>query len=50
LIPLLSNEDVQEKLRVHLPDGIIILNTEKELRESIQSPQFRQAVSAFRFV
>jgi len=47
LIPLLSNKDVQEKLRVHLPEGNTILNTEDELRESIRSPEFRQAVNAF---
>jgi hypothetical protein len=41
---------VQEKFRVHLPEGNIIPNTEKELRESIQSSQFRQIVNAFRFV
>ncbi len=38
---------MQEKLRAHLPEGTTILSTEKELRESIQSPQFRQAVTAF---
>ncbi len=41
---------MQEKLRVHLPENNTIPSTEKELRESIQSPQFRQVVSAFRFV
>ncbi|CAF0847396.1 unnamed protein product [Rotaria sp. Silwood1] len=47
LVPLLANKDVQEKLRAHLPEGSTIPNTEEELKESIQSPQFRQAVSAF---
>jgi 26S proteasome regulatory subunit N13 len=47
LIPLLSNKDVQEKLRVYLPEGNLIFSTEKELRDSIQSPQFRQIVNAF---
>ncbi|CAF2809551.1 unnamed protein product [Rotaria sp. Silwood2] len=47
LIPLLANKDVQEKLLAHLPEGSTVPNTEKELKESIQSPQFRQAVSAF---
>jgi len=47
LIPILSNKDVQESLRAHLPDGSTISGSEKELRESIQSPQFRQAVSTF---
>ncbi len=41
---------MQEKLRVYLPEGNTILTTEKELRDSIQSPQFRQIVNAFRFV
>jgi hypothetical protein len=48
LVPILSNKDVQEKLRAHLPDGIVMFNTEKDLRDSIQSPQFRQAVGTFR--
>ncbi|CAF2914388.1 unnamed protein product [Rotaria sp. Silwood2] len=47
LVPLLANKDVQEKLLAHLPEGSTVPNTEKELKESIQSPQFRQAVSAF---
>jgi hypothetical protein len=41
---------VQEKLRVYLPEDNAIPSTEQELRESIQSPQFRQVVNAFRFV
>ncbi|CAF1319094.1 unnamed protein product [Adineta ricciae] len=47
LIPILSKKEVQETLRSHLPDGSTIPGTEKELRDSIQSPQFRQAVSTF---
>lgn len=47
LVPILSNKDVQEKLRPHLPDGNSLPSSERELRESIQSPQFRQAVSTF---
>ncbi|UJR15845.1 hypothetical protein I4U23_002771 [Adineta vaga] len=47
LIPLLSNKDIQEKLRSHLPEGHSISNTEKELRESIQSPEFQQITNAF---
>ncbi|CAF3564199.1 unnamed protein product [Rotaria sordida] len=47
LIPILSNKDIQETLRTHLPEGSTISVSENELRESIQSPQFRQAVSAF---
>lgn len=50
LVPVLSNKDVQEKLRAHLPEGTTLPSTEKELRDSIQSPQFRQAVSVFRSV
>jgi len=50
LVPILSNKDIQEALRAHLPDGSTIPGSEQELRESIQSPQFRQAVSTFRFV
>ncbi|CAF0963581.1 unnamed protein product [Adineta steineri] len=47
LIPILSNKEVQETLRAHLPDGNVVSGSEKELRESVQSPQFRQAVSTF---
>ncbi|CAF1029896.1 unnamed protein product [Rotaria sp. Silwood1] len=47
LIPILSNKDVQETLRSHLPEGSTVSGSEKELRESIQSPQFRQAVGTF---
>ncbi|CAM4757449.1 unnamed protein product [Rotaria magnacalcarata] len=47
LIPILSNKDVQESLRAHLPEGSTITGSEKELRDSIQSPQFRQAVGSF---
>ncbi|CAF4511793.1 unnamed protein product [Rotaria socialis] len=47
LIPILSNKDVQESLRAHLPEGSTITGSEKELRDSIQSPQFRQAVGTF---
>lgn len=47
LVPILSNNDVQERLRAHLPEGQTIPTSERELRESIQSPQFRQAVSTF---
>ncbi|CAF0810620.1 unnamed protein product [Rotaria sordida] len=47
LVSLLANKDVQEKLRAHLPEDNTIPNTEEELKESIQSPQFRQIVSAF---
>ena len=50
LVPILSNKDVQERLRAHLPEGQSIPNNERELRESIQSPQFRQAVGTFGFV
>lgn len=47
LVPILSNKDVQERLRAHLPEGQSIPTSERELRESIQSPQFRQAVETF---
>lgn len=49
-MPVLSNKDVQEKLRPHLPEGYSFPKNESEYRDTIQSPQFRQAVSAFRFV
>lgn len=47
LIPLLSNKNVQEKLRPHLPEGYNLPVNENEFRDIISSPQFRQAVSAF---
>ncbi|CAF1413675.1 unnamed protein product [Adineta steineri] len=47
LIPLLSNKDVQNKIRTRLPDGHNIPSTEKELRDSIQLPQFQPILDAF---
>lgn len=50
LIPLLIHEDVQQKLRAHLPAETILSSTEQELRASLQSPQPLQTISALRTV
>lgn len=41
---------MQEKLRIYLSEDNQIPNTEKELRDSINSPQFLQLINAFRFI
>jgi len=47
LIPMLCDEKVRESLVAHLPDAANIPKTEAELKETIHSPQFQQACSAF---
>merc|ERR1712176_1020783 len=47
LIPMLANENVRKSLVEHLPDAANIPKTEAELKETIHSPQFQQACSAF---
>ena len=38
---------VQERLKPFLPQGESLKSTEEELRETIHSPSFRQAMSSF---
>ena len=47
LIPMLANENVRKSLVEHLPDASNIPKTEAELKETIHSPQFQQAVGIF---
>jgi len=47
LIPMLADEKVREALAAHLPEDATIAKTEAELKETIHSPQFKQATQAF---
>ncbi|CAG5109888.1 Oidioi.mRNA.OKI2018_I69.chr2.g4361.t1.cds [Oikopleura dioica] len=47
LIPMLADEKIREALMKHLPEGNTIPKTEAELKETIHSPQFKQATQAF---
>lgn len=47
MIPLLANKDIQEKLIPHLPEGESLPQTEEELRNTISTPQFQQAMQSF---
>lgn len=47
MIPILANSEVQERLAEYLPDGESLPKTEQELRATVQSPQFQQALSSF---
>jgi len=47
MIPILANAQVQERLVPFLPEGESLPKTEEELRNTVQSPQFQQALSSF---
>ncbi|XP_046377493.1 proteasomal ubiquitin receptor ADRM1-like [Haliotis rufescens] len=47
MIPLLANPDIQKKLVEFLPEGESLPKTETELKNTIQSPQFSQALTSF---
>ncbi|XP_074648205.1 proteasomal ubiquitin receptor ADRM1-like [Tubulanus polymorphus] len=47
LIPLLANPEVQERLIPFLPEGETLPKTAEELRATVLSPQFQQAVTTF---
>ncbi|XP_065651953.1 proteasomal ubiquitin receptor ADRM1-B isoform X2 [Hydra vulgaris] len=47
LLPLLVDKDVQARLQPFLPAVSTLRGSENELRETIQSPQFKQALSIF---
>jgi len=47
LIPILANADVQQRLIPHLPDGESLPKTAEELRNTVASPQFQQALQSF---
>jgi len=47
LIPMLADEKIRDALAAHLPEDATIAKTEAELKETIHSPQFKQATQAF---
>lgn len=47
MLPILANADVQAKLIPHLPEGESLPKTEAELRNTITTPQFQQALQSF---
>ncbi|KAK7091640.1 proteasomal ubiquitin receptor ADRM1-B-like isoform X2 [Littorina saxatilis] len=47
MLPILANAEVQERLLPYLPEGEMLPKTEAELRNTVASPQFHQALSSF---
>lgn len=47
LLPLLSDKETQDRLKPFLPAVENLPSAENELRETVQSPQFKQALSIF---
>lgn len=47
MIPILANQEVQQRLIPHLPDGASLPKNEEELRKTISTPQFQQAMQSF---
>nr|XP_039260258.1 proteasomal ubiquitin receptor ADRM1-like [Styela clava] len=47
MVPILANPEVQERLKPFLPQGESIPSTADELKATVKSPQFRQAMSSF---
>uniref|UniRef100_H2ZD01 Uncharacterized protein n=1 Tax=Ciona savignyi TaxID=51511 RepID=H2ZD01_CIOSA len=48
MIPILADQKVvQERLKPFLPEGQEFSSTEQELRDTVRSPQLRQAISSF---
>lgn len=47
MIPVLANADVQQRLIPLLPEAAELPKTEAELRETMHSPQFHQALHSF---
>ncbi|CAE1331429.1 RPN13 [Acanthosepion pharaonis] len=47
IIPILANADIQKHLMEHLPEGEMLPRTEEELRNTVKSPQFQQALQSF---
>jgi len=47
LIPLLAKPEIQERLAPFLPQGESLPSSEEELRQTVHSPQFHQAVASF---
>ena len=47
MIPILADSAVQERLTPFLPQDASIPSSEDELRATVSSPQFHQALSSF---
>jgi len=47
LLPLIADKEVQNRLKPFLPAMEDLPSSENELRETVQSPQFKQALSIF---
>lgn len=47
MLPILANADVQNKLMPHLPEGETLPRTVAELRNTVSTPQFQQALQSF---
>lgn len=47
MAPILANKDIQERLMQHMPESEILPKNEKELRDTMTSPQFKKALSSF---
>ncbi|XP_014778124.1 proteasomal ubiquitin receptor ADRM1 [Octopus bimaculoides] len=47
IIPILANSEIQQHLLQYLPEGEMLPRTEEELRNTVQSPQFQQALQSF---
>ncbi|CAH1776077.1 unnamed protein product [Owenia fusiformis] len=47
MIPILANPEVQERLVPFLPEGESLPKTEGELKATVKSPQFQQALGVF---
>jgi len=47
MIPILANGDVQQRLIKFLPEGEVLPKSEEELRSTVASPQFKQALTSF---
>ena len=47
MIPLLADPAVQERLTPYLPQDASIPSSQDELRATVASPQFQQAVTSF---
>ncbi|XP_076456922.1 proteasomal ubiquitin receptor ADRM1-like isoform X2 [Babylonia areolata] len=47
MLPILANAEVQERLIPYLPEGESLPKTVDELRSTVSSPQFQQALTSF---
>lgn len=47
MVPILANSEVQDRLKPFLPQGESLPPTADELKATVKSPQFRQAMTSF---